>query len=169
MNKNLSPSLEWYVLYTLPNYEKKVHLSLTKNQITTFLPLQKVVRKWSDRQKIIEVPLFPNYVFIRTHKNERFKALDVYGVKYYINSGGRPALISENEINNIKKMLECPGIDIEQNLSNGNLVTIISGPFKNMNGILFEKRGQTRFAVKLESINQILSIEICSSCVRQTC
>lgn len=151
------------MLYTLPNYEKKVNITLQKNKISTFLPLYKSERKWSDRKKIIEVPLFPNYIFIEITPAERFKALDTFGVKCFVNCSGRPVLVRDTEISNIRKLLECTSLDIEAKLVEGDHVRICKGPFKDMMGILYEKKGQTKFGVYIESINQVLSIDVCSS------
>ena len=153
----------WYLLYTLPNYEKKVNLTLQRSKISTFLPLYKSERKWSDRKKIIEVPLFPNYIFIQTTPAERFKALDTFGVKCFVNCGGRPVLVRDTEISNIRKLIECTSLDIERKLSEGDHVRICEGPFKGMTGVVYEKKGQTRFGVYIESINQVLSIDVCST------
>ena len=66
MNKCLTNSEKWYVLYTAPRAEKQVDQRLKKEGITTFLPLHLSPRRWSDRIKLIEVPLFSSYIFIYT-------------------------------------------------------------------------------------------------------
>lgn len=150
----------WYVLYTFPNYEKKVYLSFLKNRIISFLPLQKIVRQWSDRKKTIEIPLFPNYIFVKTNEKDRFGILSHNGVKKYVCFGGKPVKISEDDISGIKKMMLFPDVNVEQSLSVGGFVEIIDGPLKDMKGVLFEKGATKRLAVKIESINQILSVEV---------
>ena len=55
----------WYVLYVKSRHERKVDDLLKENQLESFLPLVKTVRKWSDRNKIIQMPLFPSYVFVK--------------------------------------------------------------------------------------------------------
>lgn len=157
----------WYVLVTYPNLEKKAYSNLLKNSFVAFLPLQKIQREWSDRKKTIEVPLFPNYLFININEKDRFGALNIYGVKRYITFSGRPASISESEILNIKRILECSDLFIEPSLVKGDTVKIIGGPFKDMTGVLFKRTGQTRFGIRVESINQMLSIEICNTLVKR--
>lgn len=166
MNLSFIEPTNWYVLYTLPNYEKKVYSSLEKQKILAFLPLQKVERKWSDRKRIIDIPLFPNYIFVNTPRSKRFKVLDTFGVKYYITRDGQPVVVNEKEIRNIRQILEGPNLDVEQNLVKGDFVTINEGPFKEMQGVIYERKGQTRFCVKIESINQVLSIDVCSTWIK---
>jgi transcription antitermination factor NusG len=116
MEPQINEICNWYVLYTLPNYEKKVNFILQKNKILTFLPLYKSKRRWSDRKKIVEVPLFSNYIFIKTTPADRYKALDTFGVKCFLNYDGRPVLVQDNEINNIRRLNECTSLDIEPKL-----------------------------------------------------
>jgi len=156
----------WYIIYTSPNYEKKSYLSLLKINIPTFLPIQKVQRQWSDRKKTIEVPLFPNYLFVKIPQKDRFKVLEIYGIKKYITSLGKPVIIPENQINYIKKMLECPSLNTEHLLRSGDRVVITDGPFKEMQGVLFGTKGKERLGVKIESLNQTISIDISKSSIQ---
>ncbi|ACU02770.1 UpxY family transcription antiterminator [Pedobacter heparinus] len=165
--ENAQQEKNWYVVVTYPNLERKALLNLLKNNFIAFLPLQKVQRKWSDRKKTIEIPLFPNYLFININEKDRFEALDIYGVKRYVTFGGRPAFISETDILNIKRIVESVDLYIEHSLVKGDAVKIIGGPFKDMIGILFKKSGQARFGIRVESMNQTLSIEICHTLIRK--
>jgi transcriptional antiterminator RfaH len=150
----------WCVLYTYPNYEKKILKAAIKKDIVCFLPTQKVVREWSDRRKILEVPLFPNYLFVQVNKQNRFKILDITGVVRFVSHSGRPAVISNYEIDLIKKMADSEEITLEQDLINGDLVRIIDGPFTGLSGTLFQRKGKDKLAVKIEGLNQSISISI---------
>jgi len=88
----------WYIVYTFPNLEKKIYNELTKKKIKAYLPLQNVIRQWSDRKKEIKVPMFPNYVFINSTERERFNLLKIAGVLKFITFEGKPAMVSEDEI-----------------------------------------------------------------------
>jgi transcriptional antiterminator RfaH len=166
MNSTNATHFRWYVVYTYPNSEKKVHTHLVQKNITCFLPLQRVKRQWSDRTKIIEVPLFPNYIFVYTTNRERFKVLDIPGVSRYIMYNGGPATISENEITTIKKMMIDKEAILEQYID-GEAVNIIDGPFNGLTGIIFERKGKTRFGVKIEAINRAISVELNGSSVKR--
>lgn len=149
---------KWYVVYTHPNFEKKVYNSLQQRDIISFLPLRKITRQWSDRKKTIEVPLFPNYLFVYTTVHDRFKVLEIPGVSRYISFNGLPVTITDNEITMIKKMMTDPDVMLE-NCLEGDMVKITEGPFTGLTGTVFERKGRTRFGVKLNAINQSISIE----------
>jgi transcription antitermination factor NusG len=164
-NTNIN-HFRWYVVYTCPNSEKKVHTSLVQKNITSFLPLKKVTRQWSDRRKTIKIPLFPNYIFVYTTNQERFKVLDIYGVCRYIMYNKCPATISENEITTLKKLLVNQEAVIEQYLE-GEKVNIVDGPFNGLTGIIFQRKGKMRFGVKIDAINQAISVELNGSSIRK--
>lgn len=96
----------WYVLYTAPKAEKQVALRLQSLGEEVFLPIHLTPRKWSDRIKMVEMPLFPSYIFIKT---ERSRLYDIYrerGVSRIIYYLGQPAELRENEIQAIRTFLE---------------------------------------------------------------
>jgi transcription antitermination factor NusG len=158
---------KWYVIYTYPNYEKKVRNMFSQLDITCFLPVHKVTRIWSDRKKTVERPLFPNYIFVYADDKTKYKALNVYGVSRYVSSNGNPVTISENEIDTIKKMLVVPGMTVEQHIEAGDLVEITDGAFDGLKGVVFKKSSKSRFAVKIHGINQFISIEVNLSSIRK--
>lgn len=169
MSKNLvqCANLEqnWCVLYTYPNYEKKVLKVATQKNITCFLPTQKVERTWSDRRKILEIPLFPNYLFVQVNKQNRFTILDILGVVRFVSLSGKPAIISDYEIDLIRKMTNGPEVALEREFVNGDLVRIIEGPFMGLEGILFQKKGKHRLSIRINGINQSISISTSSQLV----
>ena len=156
----------WYIVYTFPNLEKKIYNELTKKNIKAYLPLQNVIRQWSDRKKEIKIPMFPNYVFINSTERERFNLLKIGGVLKFITFEGKPAVVSEDEISSIMKF-ETMVFEIEANLVSGDEVIIVDGPFTGLQGRLFLKKGKERLGVHLSSINQSLSVEVCSSSLRK--
>jgi transcription antitermination factor NusG len=95
----------WFVLYTKPRWEKKVYTLLTDNNIEAYCPLNKVRRKWSDRVKWVEEPLFKSYVFVRIGAEEETKVRMVNGVVNFVYWLGRPAIVKSKEIEIIRKFL----------------------------------------------------------------
>ena len=63
--------MKWYAIYTRPRWEKKVNHLLLQKGVESYCPLNKVRRKWSDRIKIIEEPLFKSYVFVKVAESDR--------------------------------------------------------------------------------------------------
>ncbi|MEN5197006.1 UpxY family transcription antiterminator [Sphingobacterium faecium] len=157
----------WYVIYTFASYEKKVERLLKKKNIDCFLPLRREVRQWSDRKKIICTPLFPNYIFVYSNTSERFDLLQIHGVSKFVSFEGKPVCISDEEINIIRMMSSADLVVEKKFVKQGDWIKVIHGPFRGLEGIVFEHRGKTRFGVRIESINQLLSIEICNSAIQK--
>ena len=96
---------KWYVVYTKPRCEKKVHALLTEKGLISYCPLNKVRKKWSDRIKTIEEPLFKSYVFINIKEEEQQKVRMINGVLNFVYWNGKPAIVKEKEIDTIRKFL----------------------------------------------------------------
>ena len=158
----------WYTACTLPNYEKKVNAELLKRGYESYLPVQTVHRRWSDRIKKLEVPLFPHYIFIKTTANGRRESAGITGLLKFITFEGKPAIISEDEIRAIQQ-LERHDPEVESELVEGSKVRIIRGPLAGLRGILFFKKRKNRFAVIIEGIQQTLAIEVnCSYLIEES-
>lgn len=110
---------KWYALYTKPRWEKKVQKGLDQKGIEAYCPLNKVKRRWSDRIKTIEEPLFKSYVFVNVAEDERTSVRFVDGVLNFVYWNGKPAVVRDEEIIEIKKFLseyedvEVSNIDIK--------------------------------------------------------
>src|SRR3954462_4857025 len=95
----------WYAIYTRPRWEKKVNTLLSEKKIESYCPLNKVRRKWSDRIKTVEEPLFKSYVFVKIDDAERSNVRMTNGVVNFVYWNGKPAVIREKEIQTIKRFL----------------------------------------------------------------
>ena len=168
-NKTSDGRTNWYVVYTYPKCERKANKKLKDLGITTFLPMQKVVRQWSDRKKKIEVPLFPNYIFINVLPHERFNALKVRELVRYVSFARKPAIIPQEVINSIRKVLNGE-VDVSNECFNkvGVEVTISRGRFSGAKGVLIRKNGKYRLIVYLETLNSELSVDVPASDVEMT-
>ena len=96
---------KWLAVYTKPRWEKKVHQLLTDKGFESYCPLHKVKKKWSDRIKVIEEPLFKSYVFVKVQEEDRTNVRMVNGVVNFVYWLGKPAVIQEKEILTIKRFL----------------------------------------------------------------
>lgn len=100
-------SIGWYLIYTKPRHEKKVHGYLSERNITAFLPTQKVLRSWHDRKKYVEEPLFPSYLFVHLPDMQSYYAgIDSEGALYYVRTGREVARVSDTVVNNIRLLTE---------------------------------------------------------------
>lgn len=93
----------WYLIYTKPRHEKKINEYLAEKSITTFLPLNKKVREWNGRKKVVDEPLFPSYVFIYLNVfEEYYTGADAEGVLSYVKCGKEITRVNESVIDNLK-------------------------------------------------------------------
>jgi transcription antitermination factor NusG len=136
-----------------------------------YLPVQTEVRQWSDRKKTLEVPLFPNYIFVKITPSEWLKVLNVHGIVRFVCFEGQPAVIPDREIMLIKDLLsrninlsagdsaacQAAGISI------GEKVRVTQGPFVGLEGTVIEQQGHKRLFIKLETIERAISVDV-SAC-----
>jgi transcription antitermination factor NusG len=101
----LSKEKKWYAVYTKPRWEKKVHKLFDEKGVENYCPLNKVRKKWSDRIKVVEEPLFKSYIFVQVSEDEKTKVRMTNGVVNFVYWQGKPAVVKEKEINIIKKFL----------------------------------------------------------------
>jgi transcription antitermination factor NusG len=123
----------WYAIYTTGRWEKKVHNRLQEAGVESYCPLNMVMRKWSDRVKRVEEPLFKSYVFVRISKDQHRIVLDTPGVVSFVYWLGKPAVIRDKEIVEIKRFLgEYDDVKVEKldaPIEPGAKVRITSGVF----------------------------------------
>ncbi|QHI36908.1 Transcription antitermination protein RfaH [Kordia antarctica] len=158
-------NIGWHVLYVKSYNEKKVHDTLEKNGLESFLPLMKTVRKWSDRKKIIYKSMFPSYVFVKLKSPREFHdVLDVNGVCAYIRFGKEYAKVSENEITKIKLLVGAEGItDIEvtHKLPKvGDIQKILYGPLTGLECEIIRVDNTKKIVVRIESLHQNITATI---------
>jgi len=158
--------MPWYVLYTNPRHEKKVSEQLTKKGIETYCPVYTTLVQWSDRKKKVEKPLFNSYVFVRLEDHEREKVFIVPGIVRYLYWLGKPAIIKEKEIEQIKIFLN--EITPTSTLSYHSLdtVKIVEGPLKGAFGVV-EKVNKTTLLLRLEQMGISIKAVVNQSDVRK--
>jgi transcription antitermination factor NusG len=151
--------LYWFAVYTKPRWEKKVARLLDDLGIENYCPLNKVVKQWSDRKKVILEPLFKSYVFVRVKDSEKWDLKNVNGILNFVYWLGKPARIKEEDIFTIKKFLnEFLDIQVDEisRLTVNAKVRIKQGLLMNYNGVLIEING-SRAKVRIETMGVQLS------------
>lgn len=151
-------SLNWYAVNTRPRWEKKIAQILDIKGIENYCPLNKVVRQWSDRKKIILEPLFKCYVFVKVEEQNKWDIKRIDGILNYVYWLGKPAKIKDEEIRVIKRFLnEFSDITVEQiGLQVHQKVRIRHGILMSYEGTILELSGNRAF-VKIESMGLQLS------------
>jgi transcription antitermination factor NusG len=152
---------KWYALYTRSRWEKKVSEQLNKLNIEAYCPLNKVVRQWSDRKKVVEEPLFTSYVFVRITKSQMSQVRTVIGVTNFVYWLGKPAIISEHEIETIQSFLSTYfNVKLEEFTINvKDTIKVLNGPFSEMEGKVISIK-KTSVKVLLPSLRFFMTAEI---------
>ena len=151
----------WYALYTRPRHEKQVQQELTNQRIEAYLPTQKIRRRWSDRYKIVEEPLFKNYLFVRSDGEHYRKALSPYGAVSFVTVEGEPAIIPDEELEALKILVTS---EIPHNpypyMKAGRKIRLKYGPMEGCEGVLVRKRGLTRLVVTVHLLQRSIEAEV---------
>jgi transcription antitermination factor NusG len=134
-----------------------VNQLLKEKGTESYCPLNKVRRRWSDRVKVVEEPLFKSYVFVKVTDEERTKVRMTPGVINFVYWEGRPAVIKEREIGVIRKFLdEYENVEVlPMNLEVNQRVKITTGPLMDQEGKLLALRHKTA-KVAIDSLGYIL-------------
>jgi len=150
-------STKWFAIYTKPRWEKKVNALLLQKGIESYCPLNKVRRRWSDRIKLVEEPLFKSYVFVKVTDEQRTAVRMTNGVVNFVYWNGKPALIKEKEIQTIKRFLdEHENVEaVKVDVQSGERVVVTSGPMMDQQGKVLEVKNKT-VKVAIDSLGYIL-------------
>lgn len=165
LNNNINNKL-WYAIYTKSRTEKKVKDELEYNNIECFLPLQKKLRKWHDRKKWVDMPLLSGYCFVYISRAEYDKVLQLHNVVCYVTFEGKAAVIPNNQIDALKKMLQQSDFEVSvshENFEPGKKVEILEGSLIGLQGELVETRGKNKFILRLPEINSTFTVEVSAS------
>lgn len=151
----------WYAAYVRSRYEKKVAEQFHKREIEHFLPLISRLRQWKDRKKLLDLPLFPGYIFTRIALNSRLKVITADGVIRLVGFSGRPTPIPQRQIEDIRRLLSFPeAIEPAVYMNEGDCVKIIYGPLAGIQGRLIERHGKRRIQVGIDLIQCAISVEV---------
>jgi transcription antitermination factor NusG len=144
---------KWLAVYTRPRWEKKVNQLLKDKGFETYCPLNKVQKTWSDRVKIVEEPLFKSYVFVKVEAENQGRVRMINGVLNFVYWLGKPAVISEKDIDTIRRFLnEYEEVTAEPLAVLPNQeIRVTAGPFMDLKGRVIKVRGK-RVEVQLEKI-----------------
>lgn len=156
-----SENRNWYAIYTRANHEKRVARELRVRCIEHFLPLYRSMRRWSDRRVVMELPLFPGYVFVRIALQDQLHVLQISGVVRMVCFNGVPTVLPGEEIEILRKGLSRHVRPTPHPfLSAGRNVRIKSGPLEGLKGILLRTRGNWRVVVSVALIHRAIVVDV---------
>ncbi|MCB0747892.1 MAG: UpxY family transcription antiterminator [Ignavibacteriales bacterium] len=161
-NSEISDNRHWYALYSKPRHEFKAEIQLQNAGIEYYLPKITRIKQWSDRKKKVVEPLFSGYIFIRGNEKDRLTALEQYAIVRTIFFKGQPAIVPDWQIENLQKMLEKgEDISVSDKIAVGSKVKIISGPFKDVEGIVYENKNQEKMlAITIDLLRRSVIVRI---------
>jgi transcription antitermination factor NusG len=154
----------WHAIYVKSRTEKKVAELLAVNNIESYAPLVKTMRQWSDRKKMVELPLLNGYVFVKINALEKDAVLQVRGAVGYVRSGGKAAVIKEEEIVRLRQLVEL-GYQLEafpmtRDYKPGDKVKISSGSLRGLEGFVVQSKENRDIEILLESIGQCIRVRL---------
>jgi transcription antitermination factor NusG len=161
------PSSPWFALQVRARHELGVARFLRGRGYDPFVPVYQLRKRWSDRIKLVEEPLFPGYLFCRLDLNNRLPVLATPGVIQIVGFNHAPIPVNEGEIDAIKSLIVSslprqpwPYLQV------GSRVQIDSGPLRGLEGLLVELRGTHRLVVSVTLLQRSVAVEIDSALVK---
>jgi transcription antitermination factor NusG len=155
--------LAWYAVQTMPRHERKVAVELQRKGLGTFLPLVPSERQWSDRVRVLDMPLFPGYVFVQMSPvpDLRIAVLRSSGVTSFVGVRGVGIPIPDAQIAAVQSILDqklpfspYPFLNI------GQRVRIRGGSLDGIQGILTEIKGDLSLVISVDLIHKALAIRV---------
>jgi transcription elongation factor/antiterminator RfaH len=153
----------WYVLHTRSRFENVVYEGLQKKSFESFLPKIKVKSRRRDRKLMIQVPLFPGYLFVRSNLNppEHLEILKTVGVVRLVGNKSGPLSVFDETIDSLKIMVS-GGQEIltGTRFKKGDKIMVVQGPFAGVTGYFLRYRGQGRVVVNIEALGQFAAVNV---------
>jgi transcription antitermination factor NusG len=164
IDSSLSEEQPWWAIYTRHQHEKTVADMLSMKGFDVFLPLYESVRNWKDRKKMLSLPLFPCYVFVRGGFERKLQVVSTPGVHMILHHGERVATIQEEEMVAIRSVIE-GNLRVEPHpfLKCGQRVRVRRGTLEGVEGILIRKKNMCRLILSVEMLAQSVAVEVDAS------
>ena len=151
----------WYAAFTKPRHEKQIACHFGQREIESFLPLYKKKNRWKNRCNVdLELPLFPNYVFVRIDPLERLRVLKVPSVISIVSVGREPLPVPDHYISALREQLLTNRIEPHFGLEVGERVRIKAGAMADMVGVLDRQKNGLRVVIRLEMIGRSVAVEV---------
>jgi transcription antitermination factor NusG len=160
-SRDLEAAKGWFAVFTMPRHEKRVETHLCLRKIENFLPLYQRQRQWKDGSKgVLQLPLFPNYVFVRIERSGRILVLKIPGVVSIVGCGTQPWPVPDGYIHWLREGLRERKIEPYPYLVTGTSVRIRSGIMRGMEGVLLRRKDNVRVVLTVEAIMRSITVEV---------
>lgn len=155
---------KWYAVHTYPQNEKKVETELQRRGIATFLPLRSELHRWSDRTKVVQVPLFPCYAFVRIAASPALRRAIVQTPRVirFLPDNNEPLAVPDAEIESIRTLLksDVPFSPFAARAAIGQRVRIRGGCLHGVEGTLVDCGGGRKCVVSINLIREAVAVTL---------
>jgi len=151
----------WYALYTNPRHEKSVASQLAERSLEFFLPLYSSMRRWNDRSRLLDLPLFPGYLFVHIALAQKLRVLSISGAVRLVGVGNSPQALLDDEIQQIRKLvLDNARMEPYPYLRVGSRVRVSRGPLEGNEGYIVRYKNHYRVVISLHLIQRSVAVEL---------
>jgi transcription antitermination factor NusG len=151
----------WWALYTRHQHEKVIADMLSAKGFDVFLPLYESTRRWKDRRKVLSLPLFPCYLFLRGGLDRKLQVVSTPGVHTILYRGDKAAIIPDHEIEAIQRAVSGPNrVEPFPFLKCGTRVRVTQGALEGLQGILVRKKNLCRLVLSVDMLAQSVAVEV---------
>lgn len=150
----------WLAAYTRHRHEEKFKRYCEERGFEVFLPCYQSWRRWSDRRKLVTLPLFPAYVFVRVEEWERLRVLSAPGFLWFVHNSNGAVRVAEGELMAVRRLLSS-GLEFDPIPSArlGDEVEIVSGALRGTRGRLMRKDG-TSVGLVVSAIQGVVRVNL---------
>ena len=151
----------WFSILVRTGREKTANLLLENAGYACYLPVSKSTRRWSDRTKTIEMPLFPGYLFCRMNPHSRLTVLMTPGVIQIVGVGKTPVPVAEEEVEAIQRV-ERSGLSAMPwpYMQIGNVAQILEGPLRGLTGIVVKIKSGMKLVLSVSLLQRSVAVEV---------
>lgn len=152
---------KWFAAYTASHHEKHVLGQLVSRNVEAYLPLYKASRKWQKRPAVtLDLPLFPNYVFVRIPRQQKVDVLSTPGVFSIVGSASHAWELPAGEIEALRHGLSERKVEPHPYLAVGERARVIGGLLAGLEGVVVRRKGQLSIILTLDQIMRSIAIEV---------
>ncbi|MEL7005054.1 MAG: UpxY family transcription antiterminator [Bacteroidota bacterium] len=148
------------MIYTRPQFERKVYNKLCSYGIDLYFPTHVEIRQWHDRRKKLEVPVFPSYLFAKIDAHDMVKVYGVSGFVRFLSTGNELDIISDERMESLQQLFsndfEVSSIKIQRR----EKVKVINGPLIGLEGVILKDTEGSRVLVQMEVLNRFIKTEL---------
>lgn len=155
-------SFDWYVLHVQPKHERTVKSALKNKGIASYLPVTKVLKRWSDQEKQVLMPLFPGLIFCHLQESEKELVLRMNQVQGFVSEKYKnaPLNISEENLARVRQIEKSQPEILNGPIKNGREIEVKKGPLAGLRGALGTFNETKRLLLNLPFLNYRVAVEI---------